>query len=373
MADGLRHVLMTADGVGGVWDHALTLAAGLAARGIGVTLAVLGGPLSDDQRTAARAVAGLEPVESGWPLEWMPDAWPDGVARSGDWLLGLAERVRPDLVHVNGYAHAALPFGVPAICAAHSDVRSWFAAVHGTGTPAEYDAYGRAVAAGLRTAAAVVAPSRAQLAALAFHYGVAFDGVAIPNGLGPDGFAPGRKEPVILSVGRVWDEAKNIALLDRVAPGLGAPVVVAGPTRHPDGGDRSPRHVRALGRVPKAELADWYGRAAVFCLPARYEPFGLAALEAALSGCALVLGALPALREIWGDAALYVHPDDADGLRRTLNGLMADAGRRSDLAHRARLRARRYPADAMVEAYRAVYAAAIAPAGLAAAGLAAAG
>ena len=63
-----------------------------------------------------------------------------------------------------------------------------------------------------------------------------------------------------------------------------------------------------LGRLSAGELADWYARAAIYALPARYEPFGLSALEAALSGCALVLGDIPSLREIWGDAALFVPP-----------------------------------------------------------------
>ena len=41
-------------------------------------------------------------------------------------------------------------------------------------------------------------------------------------------------------------------------------------------------------------------RASIYALPARYEPFGLSILEAALSGAALVLGDIPSLREVWG-------------------------------------------------------------------------
>ncbi len=366
MADAPRHILMTADGVGGVWDFSLALAHGLAERGTRTTLAVFGAPLLDDQRTAAAAVPDLELAESVEPLEWMPEAWPDAMARSGQWLMDLAARTRPDLVHVNGYAHAALPFGAPVVCAAHSDVRSWFAAVHGTEPPPDFDAYAAGVVAGLRRAAVVVAPTRATLAALAYRYDVPFEGAVVHNGLDPTGFASGTKEPLILSVGRVWDEAKNMALLDRIAPGLGAHVAVAGTTRHPGGTDRAPRHVQVLGRLSRADLAGWYARASIFCLPARYEPFGLAALEAALSGCALVLGGIPSLREVWGDAAVYVDPDDADGLRRAINGLFADAGRRADMAQRARLRARRYTADAMAEGYLAVYRGARSPARVAA-------
>ena len=74
-------------------------------------------------------------------------------------------------------------------------------------------------------------------------------------------------------------------------------------------------------------MAAWLARAAVFALPARYEPFGLLPLEAALSGCALVLGDIESLREVWGDAADYVDPDDADALARTINTLIASPER----------------------------------------------
>ncbi|MEB3829625.1 glycosyltransferase [Phormidium sp. CCY1219] len=59
------------------------------------------------------------------------------------------------------------------------------------------------------------------------------------------------------------------------------------------------------------ELSHWYARAAIYAFPARYEPFGLSVLEAALSGCALVLGDIPRLREMWGDAAVFANPDVA--------------------------------------------------------------
>ena len=73
-----------------------------------------------------------------------------------------------------------------------------------------------------------------------------------------------------------------------------------------------------LGRLDERRWPSGWPRAAIYALPARYEPFGLSALEAALSGCALVLGDIPSLREVWGDAAVFVPPDDAGGLRDAL-------------------------------------------------------
>ena len=62
----------------------------------------------------------------------------------------------------------------------------------------------------------------------------------------------------------------------------------------------------------------WMARAAIYALPARYEPFGLTALEAGLSGCALVLGDIPSLREVWGETACFVPPDDRDAVIEVL-------------------------------------------------------
>ncbi len=59
------------------------------------------------------------------------------------------------------------------------------------------------------------------------------------------------------------------------------------------------RRGEAVGRLGPEEMREQYARAAIFAHPARYEPFGLSVLEAALSGCALVLGDISSLRELW--------------------------------------------------------------------------
>src|SRR5262249_48443981 len=97
-----RHVLMTADTVGGVWTYALELAGALAPLEVSVTLATMGARPSLTQARAAAALSNLELVESTYALEWMPEPWRD-VDAAGEWLLTLAERVRPDVVHINGY------------------------------------------------------------------------------------------------------------------------------------------------------------------------------------------------------------------------------------------------------------------------------
>ena len=110
-----------------------------------------------------------------------------------------------------------------------------------------------------------------------------------------------------------------------------------------------------MGVLGRDELADLRAAASIFVAPARYEPFGLAALEAARAGCSLVLGDIPSLREVWGNAALFVDPGDHHALRGALERLIADGGLRDDMARRARLRAARYRSDRMAAAYVRLY------------------
>ena len=204
----------------------------------------------------------------------------------------------------------------------------------------------------------VAAPTRTMLDWLQSDYRHDRPGVVLPNGCDPSAFTAGAKEDVVFAAGRLWDAAKNLAALDAAAPGLPWPVQVAGPASAPDGsGAATTAHaVHGLGELPRTELAQRLARAAIYALPARYEPFGLSVLEAALSGCALVLGDIPTLREIWGAAALYVPPNDPAALHATRARLIAAPAERQRLAAAARQRALHFSPRRMGEATLAAYA-----------------
>jgi glycosyltransferase involved in cell wall biosynthesis len=97
----------------------------------------------------------------------------------------------------------------------------------------------------------------------------------------------------------------------------------------------------------------------VYALPARYEPFGLTALEAALSGCALVLGDIASLREIWADAALFVDPSDDGALESGIRTLIENPDLRRRYADRAAARARLFSTEQMGSEYLQIYRAAL--------------
>lgn len=337
---------MTADTVGGVWTYALELIDALAEHNVDVTLAAMGAPLRPDQRRELRASKTRRAYAETYALEWMQDPWRD-VDQAADWLLGIADDVDPDVVHLNGYAHAALPWKAPVIVVGHSDVLSWHEAVRGTPAGVTWARYRGAVERGLADAELLVAPTHAMLDELVRLYAPPCPVQVVPNGSRRRSLRR-PKEDVVLAAGRLWDDAKNVQALVRVAPRLPWRVVLAGEGSFGCG-------VEALGRLTRDELDRAVAAASIFAEPARYEPFGLAALEAGAAGCALVLGDIPSLREVWGDAAVFVAPDDDDELERALRSLIDDARLRAEYADRARRRARTYTPQRMASGYLAAY------------------
>jgi len=351
----IRRVLMTADAVGGVWQYSLDLATALRERGIATTLALMGPSMNGSQRREA-VRRGIHFVEAPYQLEWAQSPWED-VERAGDWLLGVASTLHPDIVHLNGYCHAVLPWKAPAIVVAHSCVRSWWRAVHGVAAPAEWDRYTGAVMEGLRAAHLVVAPSLAMIAMLHDEYGAFGPWTVIPNGRAVvDHMADSIpfKSDVVFAAGRLWDKAKNIGALSSIAHELSWRVVIAG-AGGADGLDAPAANVTRLGLLDPSTIARWYARASIYVLPAWYEPFGLSVLEAAASGCALVLGDLPSLRENWSDAAVFVNPGDRRELAVAIQRLIENPTERRRLALRAMARARQFTVSRMADAYLEAY------------------
>ena len=209
----------------------------------------------------------------------------------------------------------------------------------GEPAPAAWGRYAEAVGRGLRAADLVGAPTRAMLDEAARLYGPFRRTATLPNGRA--GIAPGAKEPFVFAAGRMWDEAKNVAALR--ALDVAWPVRIAG--------EGSP-----LGRLSGAATLDLMARASIYALPARYEPFGLSILEAALAGCALVLGDIPSLRENWDGRAIFVAPDGADALRRAVSTLIEDEASRTRLGATARERALELSLPRFGEGYREAYA-----------------
>lgn len=346
---------MTVDAVGGVWRYAIDLAAGLARHDVATVLVVLGPSPSMAQRAEALAVPGLELIDTGLPLDWLADE-EGAVIDAGRQVAALAVRHAVDWVQLNQPSLAAgAAFPVPVVAVAHSCLATWWQAVEGGDLPADFAWRARLHERGLRAAQQVVCPSAAFAATTQRACRLPVMPMAVHNGGAMADHAPVARGDSVLTVGRLWDRAKDLATLDRAAARLSVPVRAAGATVGPHGETVTLRYVQALGQIDAAALAGHLAARPVFVSTARYEPFGLAVLEAAAAGCALVLSDIPTFRELWSGSAIFVAPGDDRGVAEAVRMLIGDEERRSNLGEQARAAAKRFSVEAMAARMAALY------------------
>ncbi|MET0250737.1 MAG: glycosyltransferase family 4 protein [Novosphingobium sp.] len=356
MAERTMRVLMTADAVGGVWQYATELAAGLTHYGIEVVLAVLGPAPDGARRQAANAIRGLTLSETGLALDWLSDAEStrDAAAR----VAALARQEKVDLVHLNSPALAAeQSFSMPVVGVVHGCLATWWQAAR----PAReldpaFQWHEAMTARALRVCDRVLAPSASYAEVVRARYRLAALPHVVHNGRTlPPAISSSPPQDYGLTAGRLWDEVKNVHTLDRAAALLRFPFHAAGPATAPHGAMVRTEHLQLLGRLDAAALERRLANRPVFVSAATFEPFGLAVLEAAAWGCPLVLSDIPTFRELWEEAAIFVPAEDAAGFAAAISDCIADPQRRTALGEAARHRAQRYTAQRMAQQTAAHY------------------
>lgn len=347
-------VLLTTDTVGGVWTFTRELILELIRRRHSVHLVAFGRDPSPEQADLLMKLRELYPDTFGYtasdiPLEWMQTnerAYPDGAALLEDVLRSTS----PDLILTSQFCFGRLETPVPRIVVAHSDVLSWARACRPSAleqTP-WLDRYICMVQAGLLEAAAVIAPTEWMGQALSDGFSLPTGYVAIPNGTRtPVAEQPTRERQLqVITAGRMWDEAKGLDTFQSVP--LPMPVLVAGD----DNLERSPDRnsaLQMLGHLKAPDLYRHFRESAIYLCASRYEPFGLAPLEAALCGCAVVARDLPSLREVWGDGALYF--DDPQSMSAVLQRLADNPRVLAQAQRAAQSRAEQFTPERMTDAY----------------------
>lgn len=349
----------------GIWTYTRELVSGLIARGNRVTL-VSFGEIPMPARTAwMERLPELHYIPTAFQLDWMQEG-EQHFEEASEYLCALVKEAKPDVLHLNHLCYGALPVRVPRVVVAHGDVLTWWKAVHGR-EPKEsawLRWYRSTISCGVAEADAVVASSEWMLCALRSTYGAGVRESVIHPGRNPILFNPYvKKEGSVLAIGRLVDPAKQVSLLTLQKQTV--PVCIVGA----EAVDEKPATVRTAVKYKdgnggiavkeaqtEAELRLLYSKAAIYAGTARYEPSGMTMIEAALSRCALILNDIPALREIWGQAAVYFRTNDADSLAEAVRILSGDQQMLRSFANRAFQRAREsFNAHRMTDNYVQLY------------------
>lgn len=134
----------------------------------------------------------------------------------------------------------------------------------------------------------------------------------------------GLPDEFVLHVSAFTQDRKNVVRLAQATEQLDLPLVVAG---RPTPGTildelkrraKRSNRLRILGFVDAPTKAALYALCRVFCLPSSHEGTGLAALEAAAHGAALVITRNGGPKDYFREHAEYVDPFDVDDIKRAL-------------------------------------------------------
>ena len=363
-----KRILLTTDTVGGVWQYSLELARAYVARGLCVDLAVLGPVVSPERLSEAADIAELDVVVTDLPLAWMAEN-PRALRAAADELSALAAGRHADLVHLNcAGLGCAQYWAMPMVATLHSCMATWWRAVKGQ-EPLPYDFSWRTelMAEALRQADAIIVPSGSFAVAAREIYREASPPAVVYNGRSNgdcEGLAA-RRSASVFTCGRLWDEAKNAAVLDAAAGRMRIPIWAAGAVRNPRGDEIKLSNLRLLGELTSQGVRQRLDGSGVYLSASLYEPFGLGALEAAQCGCALVLSDIPTFRELWSGAALLVDPHRPQDFTQAIETLHDSPVQRAEWGRRAQQRATSFSSAKMSARTLAVYAQASHEAGFA--------
>jgi glycosyltransferase involved in cell wall biosynthesis len=360
------HVLVTTDSLSGSWTYTRELVTGLVTRGVRVTLVSFGEIPLPDQTCWMDHLHGLDYRPTAFHLEWMQEAEKD-LPESSAFLAALVRELRPDVLHLNQFCYGNLAVDVPRVVMAHGDLITRTHAVHNRAPRPENSLtwYRNTVLNGLDGADVVVAPSTWMLDRISACYRRPQRADVIYPGRNPIFFNPYvNKDDCVLAVGRLVDASKQVFLLTQHP--YSVPICIVGaehtvpmpriPIRADVKVDTAQTCVAIRGPQTEAQLRALYSRASIYAATARYEPLGMAALEAAFSRCAIVANDIPSFREVWGDAALYFRTNDAASLADKICQLNADRAMRRAYAELAYTRARdRFTTKRMIDDYLQLY------------------
>ncbi|WP_370328246.1 glycosyltransferase family 4 protein [Euzebya sp.] len=348
---------------GGLGRHVEGLVGALAEAGADVTVLT---PHSDepepDRHPRIRVLRAPAPAVALPADRWLAGTLDANVAMAA---AALRAGVVADVLHVHDWmaGHAARvlapALGVGVVATVHATERGRHQGHLPPGYSAWIDAQERQLIA-LADRVVVCADHMADH--VSRHLGADLDvGEVIPNGVDVVRWGAARPRPAgplprVVFAGRLEHE-KGVDVLLAATEGLDCEVVVAGAGTQAPALRRSAHdRVRFEGHLAQPALAALLRSAAVVVVPSRYEPFGLAALEAMAAGVPVVASAVGGLLDVVaGDAGVRVPPGDVRALRQAISAVLGDPDRAAALARTGQARAAAFSWARSADAHLAVY------------------
>lgn len=348
-------ILMTTDTVGGVWTYSLELCRALMPYNLEIHLLGLGALPDDNQIKEINKFDHVTFYPTDFKLEWMENPWED-IRKTENKIETLCHIIEPDLFHFNNYISEKTCRNLPKITVYHSCVQTWWQAVNDCKAPEEWNRYIEHLKDACNTSDVVVFPTEAIKNTACQVHEILSPCMVIHNAREMMVAEAVEREKIILCTGRIWDKAKNLKALCELADQLPWPIYVAGDNANPNTLERvTLDNVRFLGKLTFEELKYWLERTEIYINPALYEPFGLAVLEAAKAGCALALGNLDSLQEVWQENALYFNPKNEKQIVDTLLNFIENDELRKAYQQKAKKQSGQYNLKAMGESYYQTY------------------
>lgn len=113
--------------------------------------------------------------------------------------------------------------------------------------------------------------------------------------------------------------------------------------------------IKLIGYVPSHHLPYLYQHATLYVQPSWYEGFGLPVLEAMYQGCPVLSSDQGSLPEVGGDAVAYFNPNEPKSLKKNLNELLSNPGKRRQLKKLGLARAKEFSWDLTARLTHTVY------------------
>lgn len=193
-----------------------------------------------------------------------------------------------------------------------------------------------------------------------------YNGVSVPSlsltkmqarkefGLDPDAF-------LVVTCGRLSAVKNQELLLDVVhrIPGIHLAILGEGELRSALEASIAAKklqgRVTLLGEVPPDRVARFLRTGDVFAFPSHSEAFGMAAVEAMMSGLPIIASAYPAIAEVIGEAGPLIDSNDVDGWVTAVERYYKDPSQLSASAARSVRQGSLFTFEKMMKSYHAEF------------------